>query len=66
MAELSALRNKVSALRINVPSDNGVCSSFFVEPLEWMGPFILGHKDGKVKIIIMASDNTITPLYFTK
>ncbi len=55
MAEQSALRNKVSSLQIDASTDNSVCSSLFVEPVEWMGPLILGHKDGKV-----TSDSSIT------
>ena len=28
--------------------DDGRCSSVFIEPVEWMAPLLLGHKDGKV------------------
>lgn len=28
------------------------CTSVFVEPVEWMGPLLLGHKDGKVNLFV--------------
>ena len=31
--------------------DDGRCSSVFVEPVEWMAPLLLGHKDGKARWI---------------
>ena len=48
MTELAALRLKVSSLKMEDVSLKETCSSLFIDPVEWMGPFILGNKDGKV------------------
>ncbi len=48
MTELAALRHKVSTLKMEEATMKETCSSLFIDPIEWMGPFILGNKDGKV------------------
>lgn len=40
------------------------CTSVFVEPVEWMGPLLLGHKDGKVNLFVQNKFYHDTRLYY--
>ena len=45
------LQEQVAQISLERRSPDGQtisCSSLFIEPVEWMGPLIIGRKDGKV------------------
>ena len=49
--ELAQLRAHLASLVASDSSSsaNAKCSSYFVEPVEWMEPSLLGHVEGKVR-----------------
>lgn len=49
--ELAQLRAHLASLVASdsCSSANAKCSSYFVEPVEWMEPSLLGHVEGKVR-----------------
>ena len=52
MVELRRLRLEVAQISLQSSHESHVtCSSLFIEPVEWMGPLIIGRKDGKVREI---------------
>lgn len=49
--ELARVRAQVASLATHSsPLTPHTCSSYFIEPVEWMEPTLLGHVEGKVRI----------------
>ena len=49
--ELARVRAQVASLTTHSsPLTPNTCSSYFIEPVEWMEPTLLGHVEGKVRI----------------
>ena len=51
LAELRAHLATVVAMDSTSYSASSKCSSYFIEPVEWMETLLLGHIEGKVKVI---------------
>ena len=48
--ELARVRAQVASLATHSsPLTPNTCSSYFIEPVEWMEPTLLGHVEGKVR-----------------
>ena len=49
--ELARVRAQVASLATHSsPLTPHTCSSYFIEPVEWMEPTLLGHVEGKVRV----------------
>ena len=49
--ELTRVRAQVASLATHSsPLTPHTCSSYFIEPVEWMEPTLLGHVEGKVRV----------------
>ena len=58
IADLAKLRAQVASMKLTSSSrDDAMCSSFFIEPVEWMAPLLVGHKDGKVRLMESSGQN---------
>ena len=56
--ELARVRAHVASLATHSsPLTPHTCSSYFIEPVEWMEPTLLGHVEGKVRVC--CSESTI-------
>lgn len=53
-AELSKMREELAAMVVQrgQPLTFAACSSYFIEPVTWMGQTLLGHMEGKVCVCL--------------
>ena len=63
LATLRAHLASVVAAESSSCSASPSCSSYFIEPVEWMETFLLGHVEGKVKHLKKQSQNSVSKIF---
>ena len=65
IADLAKLRAQLASIKLTSSSRyDAICSSFFIEPVEWMAPLLVGHKDGKVRLNGIVRPKNLLQLFY--